>query len=67
MIERRELLEAALAAAQAPIYVTPATRDLETARQWFAEFEGAGLDGLIAKKFDLDVSAGQAGDEQDQA
>jgi ATP-dependent DNA ligase len=33
--------------------VTPATRDLDTARQWFSQFEGAGLDGLIAKKFDL--------------
>ena len=33
--------------------MTPATRDLDTARQWFAQFEGAGLDGLIAKKFDL--------------
>jgi ATP-dependent DNA ligase len=53
LIERRALLERALADARAPIHVTPATRDLETARQWFAEFEGAGLDGLIAKKFDL--------------
>jgi ATP-dependent DNA ligase len=50
---RRELLETALADAKTPIYVTPATRDLDTARQWFSEFEGAGLDGLIAKKFDL--------------
>ena len=53
LIERRAMLEAALAKAGHPIYVTPATRDLDTARQWFSQFEGAGLDGLIAKKFDL--------------
>jgi ATP-dependent DNA ligase len=49
MAERRERLETALADAQPPVYVTPATRDLDTARQWFEQFEGAGLDGLIAK------------------
>jgi ATP-dependent DNA ligase len=47
--ERRELLEQCLAAAQPPVHVTPLTRDLDTAHRWFAEFEGAGLDGLIAK------------------
>jgi ATP-dependent DNA ligase len=31
------------------IHVTPATTDLETAQRWFEEFEGAGLDGVIAK------------------
>jgi ATP-dependent DNA ligase len=36
-----------------PVYVTPATDDLDTATRWFAEFEGAGLDGLIAKGRDL--------------
>ena len=51
--ERREMLERALADAQPPIHVTPATSDLDTARRWFAEFEGAGLDGLIAKSADL--------------
>ena len=35
--------------AQPPVHVTPATRDLATARRWFEQFEGAGLDGLIAK------------------
>ncbi len=53
LIQRRERLEQALAAAQPPVYVTPATLDLQTARQWFSQFEGAGLDGLIAKKLDL--------------
>ncbi|MEU4621428.1 ATP-dependent DNA ligase [Actinoplanes sp. NPDC023801] len=50
---RREMLVKALEKAGPPVYVTPATEDLETARRWFAEFEGAGLDGLIAKSRDL--------------
>jgi ATP-dependent DNA ligase len=51
--ERRARLEDVLAAAKPPVYVTPATHELETARRWFAEFEGAGLDGLIAKSKDV--------------
>jgi ATP-dependent DNA ligase len=51
--ERRARLEEALAGAKPPVYVTPATSDLQTGRRWFAEFEGAGLDGLIAKSADL--------------
>ncbi|GGQ56855.1 ATP-dependent DNA ligase [Couchioplanes azureus] len=51
--ERRARLEECLAGAKPPVYVTPATDDLETARRWFAEFEGAGLDGLIAKGKEL--------------
>ncbi|MFC5995292.1 ATP-dependent DNA ligase [Pseudonocardia hispaniensis] len=51
--QRRMLLEEALAGAAAPIYLTPVTRDLDTARRWFEQFEGAGLDGLIAKQPDL--------------
>jgi ATP-dependent DNA ligase len=47
--ERRALLEEALAKAAPPVHVTPLTRDIETARRWFSLFEGAGLDGLIAK------------------
>ncbi len=31
------------------VHLTPATRDLDTAREWFAQFEGAGLDGIVAK------------------
>ncbi len=52
MEERRALLEKAFAGAKPPVHVTPATRDLDTAREWFERFEGAGLDGLIAKKLD---------------
>jgi ATP-dependent DNA ligase len=50
--ERRAALEQALAAAAPPIHLTPITRDRELARQWFELFEGAGLDGLIAKHGD---------------
>ncbi len=50
--ERRAALEAALADARAPIHLTPATRDRELARAWFTQFEGAGLDGVIAKPLD---------------
>src|SRR5712664_1343908 len=46
---RRTALERALAAARAPIHLTPATTDRETAARWFTQFEGAGLDGLVAK------------------
>ncbi len=51
--QRRAALEQALAGAKAPVHITPATQDIELARQWFDLFEGAGLDGLIAKKLDL--------------
>jgi ATP-dependent DNA ligase len=51
--ERRERLERALAEAKPPVHITPITRDEAVARRWFAEFEGAGLDGLIAKDPEL--------------
>jgi ATP-dependent DNA ligase len=47
--ERRAALVDALADSGPSIHVTPATTDLETAQLWFEEFEGAGLDGVIAK------------------
>jgi len=53
LIERRAALRDALANAQPPIHLTPATQDAVEAQRWFEEFEGAGLDGLIAKKLDL--------------
>ena len=46
--ERRHLLETALAA-DPQVRVTPATRDPEQAQEWFQRFEGAGLDGVVAK------------------
>ncbi|MQA27954.1 MAG: ATP-dependent DNA ligase, partial [Micromonosporaceae bacterium] len=50
---RRQRLETALADARPPVHLTPVTQDADTARQWFEMFEGAGLDGLIAKPADL--------------
>ena len=47
--ERRTRLEQALAAARAPVHLTPVTRDPALAAEWFERFEGAGLDGIIAK------------------
>jgi ATP-dependent DNA ligase len=50
--ERRAALETALAGVRAPVHVTPATLDVDVAQRWFAEFEGAGLDGVVAKPLD---------------
>ena len=46
---RRAELEQVLKNAHAPLHLTPATRDRATAEDWFTRFEGAGLDGVIAK------------------
>ena len=46
---RRELLVGALSDAKPPIHLTPATADRDVAADWFERFEGAGLDGVIAK------------------
>ena len=47
--ERRAALTALLASAVPPIHLTPATHDRATAGDWFRRFEGAGLDGVMAK------------------
>lgn len=47
--ERRQLLEEVLADVPAPVHLAPATRDRELAQEWFERFEGAGLDGVVAK------------------
>ena len=57
--ERREALERALAHSDPPVFLTPLTTDLELAQRWFAEFEGAGLDGVIAKPLDGPYLPGQ--------
>jgi len=49
---RRRELEKMLHAASPPIHVTPATRDAKVAADWFRRFEGAGLDGVMAKPVD---------------
>jgi ATP-dependent DNA ligase len=50
--QRRALLEEALIDTGPRFHLTPATRDREVATQWFSQFEGAGLDGVIAKPLD---------------
>ncbi len=57
--ERRERLERALADAKPPIYITPITRDPAVALDWFQRFEGAGLDGVIAKPASLPYTPGK--------
>jgi ATP-dependent DNA ligase len=47
--ERRARLERVMASAEAPIRLTPATLDPDEAADWFERFEGAGLDGVVAK------------------
>lgn len=49
---RRAELEKAFASVEAPIHLTPATRDVARAQEWFEQFEGAGLDGLMIKPLD---------------
>jgi len=56
--ERRERLAARFGAAHAPAYLTPATHDRAEAARWFEAFEGAGLDGIIAKRMDQAYMAG---------
>jgi ATP-dependent DNA ligase len=49
--ERRAALHEAVRP-RSPVYLTPATTDRATAADWFARFEGAGLDGVVAKRLD---------------
>jgi ATP-dependent DNA ligase len=56
---RRERLEEALARATPPVHVSPATRDRALATDWFSRFEGAGLDGVMAKRLESLYSPGE--------
>jgi ATP-dependent DNA ligase len=51
--ERRSALVEALAGGGSSVHLTPTTTDIDEAQRWFTEFEGAGLDGVIAKSLDL--------------
>ena len=51
--ERRRRLDVALTDAEPPVFLTPATTDHATAQRWFEVFEGAGLDGVVAKPLSL--------------
>jgi ATP-dependent DNA ligase len=56
---RRERLEHVLAGAAAPVHLSPATHDRALAADWFRRFEGAGLDGVMAKRLDAPYRAGE--------
>ncbi|MGZ8829687.1 MAG: ATP-dependent DNA ligase, partial [Thermoanaerobaculia bacterium] len=56
---RRERLEEVLAAVVPPVHLSPATRDRALAEDWFRRFEGAGLDGVMAKRLDAPYRAGE--------
>ncbi|MGC5341679.1 ATP-dependent DNA ligase [Streptomyces sp. DT171] len=56
--ERRTVLEAALSGVTAPVHLAPATTDQALAREWFERYEGAGLDGVVAKPLDLPYRPG---------
>src|SRR5213082_1363104 len=56
---RRKELESILASAPPPLHLTPATRDRAVAADWFSRFEGAGLDGVVAKPLDSTYQPGK--------
>jgi ATP-dependent DNA ligase len=56
---RRERLEQVLAGAVPPVHLSPATRDRALAEDWFRRFEGAGLDGVMAKRLNAPYRAGE--------
>ncbi len=58
-VERRARLEAVVAGAAPPVHVTPATTDRALAADWFARFEGAGFDGVMAKPRDGSYAPGE--------
>jgi ATP-dependent DNA ligase len=57
--ERRARLEAAFKDVEPPVHLTPATLDRVLAADWFDRFEGAGLDGVVAKKLDAVYQPGK--------
>ncbi len=56
---RRARLEKVLGKVKPPVHLSPATRDRELAEDWFRRFEGAGLDGVMAKRLDAPYRAGE--------
>ena len=57
--DRRARLEAALGDLVAPVHLTRVTGDADEARRWFSEFEGAGLDGVVAKPLNAPYAQGK--------
>jgi hypothetical protein len=58
--QRREKLGSLLASAVPPVHLTPATRELNVASDWFRSFEGAGLDGVMARPISGTYQPGEA-------
>jgi len=58
LAERRVLLEQALERVPPPVHVTPATLDRALATDWYSRFEGAGLDGVVAKRLEARYQPG---------
>jgi ATP-dependent DNA ligase len=56
---RRERLDAVLGHAAPPVHLSPVTRDRKVAADWFRRFEGAGLDGVMAKRLESTYRAGE--------
>ena len=59
LAERRARLERVLAAVAPPVHLSPATLDRALAEDWFRRFEGAGLDGVMAKRLDEPYKPGE--------
>ncbi len=59
LAERREALRVALADAGSPLFLAPATTELAVARDWYQRYEGAGLDGVVAKHLDQPYRPGE--------
>ena len=57
--ERRQALERLMAEVGPPVYLTPVTQDRRTAERWLEKFEGAGLDGVVAKPVGLVYQPGK--------
>ena len=57
--ERRRKLEEVMKRAKPPVHLSPVTQDRALAEDWFQRFEGAGLDGVMAKRLDSTYSAGE--------
>jgi ATP-dependent DNA ligase len=58
-VERRRALEAAFASMRPPLHLTPVTTERRLAQEWLQRFEGAGLDGVVAKPMDATYQPGK--------
>lgn len=59
LVERSAILDSVMVAARGPVHRTRATTDRGLAEEWFERFEGAGLDGIVAKRLDAPYTPGR--------